>query len=163
MAYKDEYEVARLHTDPAFIGKLKQQFDGTLKLKFNLAPPLFAKKDAQGNPQKAEYGNWVWPIFKVLAKLKGLRGTPLDPFGRTAERQIERQLMREYRERITALLSTLDAERIPAATMIAALPEKIRGFGHVKAASVQQYQQEVTAAMAAYENFHAGSPERLSA
>ena len=163
MAYKDEYEVARLHTDPAFIGKLKQQFDGTLKLKFNLAPPLFAKKDAQGNPQKAEYGNWVWPIFKVLAKLKGLRGTPLDPFGRTAERQMERQLMREYRERITALLPTLDAERIPAATMIAALPEKIRGFGHVKAASVQQYQQEVTAAMAAYENFHAGSPERLSA
>jgi indolepyruvate ferredoxin oxidoreductase len=163
MAYKDEYEVARLYTDPAFIGKLKQQFDGKLRLKFNLAPPLFSKKDAQGNPQKAEYGSWVWPVFKVLAKLKGLRGTPLDPFGRTAERQMERQLMREYRERMTALLSTLDAERLPAAIMIAALPEKIRGFGHVKAASVQQYQQEVTAAMAAYENFHAGSPQRLSA
>jgi indolepyruvate ferredoxin oxidoreductase len=163
MAYKDEYEVARLYTDPAFIGKLKQQFDGKLTLKFNLAPPLFAKKDAQGNPQKAEYGSWVWPVFKVLAQLKGLRGTPFDPFGRTAERQMERQLMLEYRERMTALLPMLNAERLPAAIMIAALPEKIRGFGHVKAASVQQYQQELTAAVATYEKIHTDSPQRLSA
>jgi indolepyruvate ferredoxin oxidoreductase len=143
MAYKDEYEVARLYTDPAFINGLKQQFDGKLKLSFNLAPPLFAKKDAQGQPQKAEYGSWVWPAFKLLAKLKAMRGTGLDPFGWTAERKMERQLIVDYRELITNLLSTLTADRLPATIVIASLPEKIRGFGHVKAASVERYREEL--------------------
>jgi indolepyruvate ferredoxin oxidoreductase len=129
---------------------LKQQFDGKLKLSFNLAPPLFAKKDAQGQPQKAEYGSWVWPAFKLLAKLKALRGTRLDPFGWTAERKMERQLIVDYRELITNLLSTVTAERLPAAIAIASLPEKIRGFGHVKAASVELYQEEVRKAMESY-------------
>ena len=150
MAYKDEYEVARLYTDPAFMKGLKQQFDGKLKLSFNLAPPLFAKKDAQGQPQKAEYGSWVWPMFKLLAKLKSLRGTRLDPFGWTAERKMERQVIVDYRELITNLLSTLNAERLPAAITIASLPEKIRGFGHVKAASVERYREELKKAMADY-------------
>jgi len=150
MAYKDEYEVARLYTDPAFMKGLKQQFDGKLTLSFNLAPPLFAKKDAQGQPQKAEYGSWVWPMFKLLAKLKALRGTRLDPFGWTAERKMERQLIVDYRELITNLLPTLTAERLSAATTIASLPEKIRGFGHVKAASVERYREELKKAMADY-------------
>ena len=147
MAYKDEYEVARLYTDPAFIESLKQQFDGKLTLKFNLAPPLFSKKDAQGRLMKTEFGSWVWPMFKVLAKLKGLRGTKFDPFGWTAERRMERQLIVEYRDLIAALLPTLDAAHLPSAIAIAALPEKIRGFGHVKAASVQQYRDELARAM----------------
>ena len=150
MAYKDEYEVARLYTDPAFMKGLKQQFDGKLTLSFNLAPPLFAKKDAQDQPQKAEYGSWVWPMFKLLAKLKSLRGTRLDPFGWTAERKMERQLIVDYRELITNLLSTLNAERLSAAITIASLPEKIRGFGHVKAASVERYREELKKAMADY-------------
>ncbi len=150
MAYKDEYEVARLYTDPAFMKGLKQQFDGKLTLSFNLAPPLFAKKDAQGQPQKAEYGSWVWPMFKLLAKLKALRGTRLDPFGWTAERKMERQLIVDYRELITNLLPTLTAERLSAAITIASLPEKIRGFGHVKAASVERYREELKKAMENY-------------
>jgi indolepyruvate ferredoxin oxidoreductase len=150
MAYKDEYEVARLYTDPAFMKGLKQQLDGKLKLSFNLAPPLFAKKDAQGQPQKAEYGSWVWPMFKLLAKLKALRGTRLDPFGWTAERKMERQLIGDYRELIMNLLPTLTAERLSAAITIASLPEKIRGFGHVKAASVERYQEELKKSMASY-------------
>ena len=150
MAYKDEYEVARLYTDPAFMKGLKQQLDGKLKLSFNLAPPLFAKKDAQGQPQKAEYGSWVWPMFKLLAKLKALRGTRLDPFGWTAERKMERQLIDDYRELIMNFLPTLTAERLSAAITIAPLPEKIRGFGHVKAASVARYQEELKKSMASY-------------
>jgi indolepyruvate ferredoxin oxidoreductase len=150
MAYKDEYEVARLYTDPAFMKGLKQQFDGKPKLSFSLAPPLLAKKDAQGQPQKAEYGSWVWPAFKLLAKLKALRGTRLDPFGWTAERKMERQLIVEYRELIMNLLPTLTAERLSAAIAIASLPEKIRGFGQVKAASVVRYEDELKKAMENY-------------
>jgi indolepyruvate ferredoxin oxidoreductase len=150
MAYKDEYEVARLYTDPAFMHGLKQQFDGKLKLSFNLAPPLFAKKDAHGQPQKAEYGSWVWPAFKLLAKLKALRGTRLDPFGWTAERKMERQLIVDYRELIMNVLSTLTAERLSAAITIASLPEKIRGFGHVKAVSVERYREELKKALEDY-------------
>jgi indolepyruvate ferredoxin oxidoreductase len=129
---------------------LKQQFDGKLKLSFNLAPPLFAKKDAHGQPQKAEYGSWVWPAFKLLAKLKALRGTRLDPFGWTAERKMERQLIVDYRELIMNVLSTLTAERLSAAITIASLPEKIRGFGHVKAVSVERYQDELKKALEDY-------------
>ena len=167
MAYKDEYEVARLYTDPAFLKGLKQQFDGKLTLSFNLAPPLFAKKDAQGQPQKAEYGSWVWPVFELLAKLKGLRGTGLDPFGWTAERKMERQLVSDYRELIKCLLSTLTAERLSAAVAIASMPEKIRGFGHVKAASVERYQLELKKAMehyaGPYDHVDASEQQRRSA
>ena len=147
MAYKDEYEVARLYTDGKFIEKLKQQFDGKLTLRFNLAPPLLSKKDAQGRGIKAEYGSWMFIAFKLLAKLKGLRGTPFDPFGQTAERKMERQLIMQYRTLVASLLSDLTAERLPAAVAIAALPEKIRGFGHVKEASIQAYHAALREAM----------------
>ena len=139
MAYKDEYEVARLYTDGRFVEQLQSQFDGTFSVKFNLAPPLFAKKNAEGHLVKAEFGSWMWSAFKLLAKLKGLRGTALDVFGYTAERKMERALVAEYRDTIETLLPQLDAASYAVAVELAALPEQIRGFGHVKEKAVAEY------------------------
>ena len=132
MAYKDEYEVARLHTDPAFTAKIADMFDGDYKLVHHLAPPLSAAKDAQGHLVKKSYQPWIRSAFGVLAKLKGLRGTSLDLFGRTAERQTERALIVEYRDCITQLLPQLTADKLELAVQIARIPEDIRGYGHVK-------------------------------
>ena len=132
MAYKDEYEVARLHTDPAFTAKIADMFDGDYKLVHHLAPPLSAAKDAQGHLVKKSYQPWIRSAFGVLAKLKGLRGTPLDLFGRTAERRTERALIVEYRECIAQLLPQLTADKLELAVQIARIPEDIRGYGHVK-------------------------------
>ena len=150
MTYKDEYEVARLYTDGTFIEKLKQQFDGTLALTFHLAPPLFSKKNAQGNLVKSAYGSWVWQALRVLAKLKRLRGTKLDPFGWTAERRMERQLIVEYRELIQTLLDSLNADNVSQATEIAALALHIRGFGHVKDAAITHYRRKISEALQHY-------------
>jgi indolepyruvate ferredoxin oxidoreductase len=139
MAYKDEYEVARLYTDGRFVEQLKSQFEGGFSLKFNLAPPLFAKKDAKGRLVKAEFGSWMWSAFKLLAKMKGLRGGAFDVFGYTAERKMERALIVEYREMIEALLPALDAGTIAGAVELASLPEQIRGFGHVKEKAVAEF------------------------
>jgi indolepyruvate ferredoxin oxidoreductase len=139
MAYKDEYEVARLYTDGRFVEQLQSQFEGTFSVKFNLAPPLFAKKDAKGHLVKAEFGSWMWSAFKLLAKLKGLRGTAFDVFGYTAERKMERALVTEYRDMIEAQLASLDAANHAVAVELAALPEQIRGFGHVKEKAVAEY------------------------
>ncbi|WP_314322930.1 indolepyruvate ferredoxin oxidoreductase family protein [Comamonas aquatica] len=132
MAYKDEYEVARLHTDPAFTAKIADMFDGDYKLVHHLAPPLSAAKNAQGHLVKKSYQPWIRSAFGVLAKLKGLRGTPLDLFGRAAERQTERALIVEYRDCITQLLPQLTADKLELAVQIARIPEDIRGYGHVK-------------------------------
>jgi len=142
MAYKDEYEVARLYTDGTFQNKLKQQFEGNLKLTFNLAPPLFAKKDAHGQALKAEYGEWIFSAMRVLAKFKFLRGTRWDPFGRTAERHMERQLIDDYCAMLESLLPALNADRLPWFTQLLSLPQQIRGFGHVKLATVDLYQAQ---------------------
>ncbi|MFC4728406.1 indolepyruvate ferredoxin oxidoreductase family protein [Coralloluteibacterium thermophilus] len=136
MAYKDEYEVARLYTQSDFRRKIAEQFEGDVKLRFHLAPPLLAKKDAEGRLTKKEYGGWVYGAFGLLAKLKGLRGTPFDVFGYTHERREERRLVAEYFETIDELLRTLDAGNLGLAVEIAALPERIRGFGHVKEANM---------------------------
>jgi indolepyruvate ferredoxin oxidoreductase len=131
--------VARLTTDGRFLEQLKTQFEGDVKLKFNLAPPLFAKKDAKGHLVKAEFGSWMWGVFKLLAKLKGLRGGAFDIFGYTAERRMERALIVEYRGMVEDLLGTLDAANHATAVELAALPEQIRGFGHVKEKAVAEY------------------------
>jgi indolepyruvate ferredoxin oxidoreductase len=143
MAYKDEYEVARLYTDGSFVDKLKQQFEGAFTLKFNLAPPLFSRKDANGHLVKAEYGSWVWQGFRLLARMKRLRGTKLDVFGYTAERRMERALIGEYRALVLSLLERLTPDNHALAVEIAALPENVRGFGHVKQASVAAYREQL--------------------
>lgn len=132
MAYKDEYEVARLYTSGDFQKKLEQQFEGDFKLKFHLAPPLLAKKDAQGRLIKQEFGPWVFTAFKWLAKLRKLRGTAFDIFGKTAERKMERQLIADYFTTIEGLLGKLDRGNVHLAAEIASIPEHIRGYGHVK-------------------------------
>ena len=133
MAYKDEYEVARLHTDPAFTDKIAGMFEGDYKLVHHLAPPILGKVDAQGKPVKQAFGPWMRNAFGLLAKMKGLRGGPLDIFGRTEERRSERALIGEYRSSIDELLRGLTAANLGDALEIARLPEDIRGYGHVKA------------------------------
>ena len=132
MAYKDEYEVARLHSDPAFHAKLAAQFEGDFKLHVHLAPPLTAKTNARGELVKQKYGPLMFTGFRLLAKLKGLRGTALDVFGRTEERRTERALIAEYRASVEELLRGLDAGNHALALDIARIPEQIRGYGHVK-------------------------------
>ena len=134
MAYKDEYEVARLYSRGDFEQRLRETFDGDFKLHFHLAPPLLAAKDEAGHLVKREYGPWVLRAFRLLAKLKGLRGTVLDPFGRTAERREERALVGEYRATIEELIQGLDPANHALAVEIAQIPEHIRGYGHVKEA-----------------------------
>jgi Indolepyruvate ferredoxin oxidoreductase, alpha and beta subunits len=138
MAYKDEYEVARLYTSGEFQRRLQQQFEGDYTLHFHLAPPLLAKKDAQGRLVKREYGPWMFTAFRWLAKLRFLRGTALDPFGRTAERRMERQLVEDYFATVERLLARLDAGNLELATRIASIPEQIRGYGHVKEAHLHR-------------------------
>ncbi len=150
MAYKDEYEVARLYTDGRFMEQLKTQFEGDFTLKFNLAPPIFSKKDAKGHLVKAEYGSWTWKAFAVLAKLKGLRGGAFDIFGRTAERKMERALIVDYRQTMADVLARLTTDNIDQAIALAALPEKIRGYGHVKEAAVATYQLDKARLLAAF-------------
>jgi indolepyruvate ferredoxin oxidoreductase len=133
MAYKDEYEVARLHTDPGFQAKVNAMFEGNFTLQYHLAPPLLARKNDQGELQKVNFGPWMRTAFKVLASLKGLRGTALDVFGRTDERRQERALIGEYRAAVESMLPTLSAANRDAAAAFARVPEQIRGYGHIKA------------------------------
>ncbi|HWI23596.1 MAG TPA: DUF6537 domain-containing protein, partial [Lysobacter sp.] len=138
MAYKDEYEVARLYTSGEFQRRIEQQFEGDFKLKFHLAPPLLAKKDAEGRLQKREYGAWVFTAFRLVAKLRFLRGSALDVFGYTAERKMERRLIDEYFATVEGLLAKLDAGNVALAAEIASIPEHIRGYGHVKEAHLHK-------------------------
>jgi indolepyruvate ferredoxin oxidoreductase len=145
MAYKDEYEVARLHTDSAFHSKISELFEGDFKLHYHLAPPLLARRNAKGELQKQQFGPATLTVFKILARLKGLRGTALDIFGKTAERRQERALITQYRanidEIVVALAVTggeiLDKERYALALEIARQPEQIKGFGHVKERNIK--------------------------
>jgi indolepyruvate ferredoxin oxidoreductase len=133
MAYKDEYEVARLHADPAFTQRLDALFEGKYQRIYHLAPPLLAARDAQGRPRKMRFGPWMLTVMRLLAPLKVLRGTWLDPFGRSAERREERALVADYCAALEAMLPSLHAANREAALAFARLPEQIRGFGHVKA------------------------------
>ncbi len=137
MAVKDEYEVARLYTSGAFMARLNERFEGDFRLGFHLAPPLLAKRNTKGELVKREYGPWMFKVFRLLARLRRLRGSALDPFGRSAERRMERRLIADFEADLERLLATLDRERLPLAVRIASLPEEIRGFGHVKERSVK--------------------------
>ena len=132
MAYKDEYEVARLYTSGEFKRRLEQQFEGDYEVHFHLAPPLFAKKDAHGRLMKKEYGPWVFKAFGLLAKLRFLRGGTFDLFGYTDERKGERQLIADYEKTVGELLGTLNGDKLGLAVEIASIPEHIRGYGHIK-------------------------------
>jgi indolepyruvate ferredoxin oxidoreductase len=137
MAYKDEYEVARLHSDAKFLDRVASQFEGTMgtdfQLNYYLAPPTIARKNEKGELQKQKFGPWMLSAFRVLRHFKGLRGTPFDPFGRTEERRTERALVAEYRESMEEVLRTLGPANHALAVEIARVPEMIRGYGHVKA------------------------------
>ena len=132
MAYKDEYEVARLYADPAFLEKVKSSFEGDWKIKFHLAPPALSKKDAHGRLVKKQYGPWMMPAMRVLARLKFLRGTAIDPFGRTEERKMERALIGEYEALVRELIAGLTMPKLPLAIELASLPDSMRGYGHIK-------------------------------
>jgi indolepyruvate ferredoxin oxidoreductase len=137
LAYKDEYEVARLHAKAAFQAQLDQTFEPGYRLKFHLAPPLLANRDpVTGHLQKMEFGPWLLPAFKVLAKLKGLRGTALDVFGYTVERKQERRLIADYERLVGELVEGLTPVNHGVAVKLASIPDEIRGYGHIKEANI---------------------------
>jgi indolepyruvate ferredoxin oxidoreductase len=144
MAYKDEYEVARLFSDGRFRRDLEDQFEGDFTLRFHLAPPLLARRDPRtGIPRKMTFGPAMETVFRLLARGRQLRGTWLDVFGYSAERKTERRLARQYRAQMLDILDKLDEDTFPIAVELASLSGMIRGFGHVKQANIEQYERRV--------------------
>ena len=134
MAYKDEYEVARLHSDEAFRAKLDAQFTGNYSVRFHLAPPLLSRADPMtGKVKKVEFGPWLMPVFRVLAKLKWLRGTRWDVFALSSERRQEREDLARYQADLAEVCDRLAPHNYHAALQLMKLPETLRGYGHVKA------------------------------
>ena len=152
MAYKDEYEVARLFTETNFAQRTRDTFSGErLRLQFHMAPPLFARRDAvTGLPKKMTFGSWLFPVLRVLAKLRVVRGTALDVFGYTQERRLERRLITDYETLLDEIFSRLNGENHALAVALAAIPEKIRGFGHVKQNSLGPAKTEEAALLAQF-------------
>jgi indolepyruvate ferredoxin oxidoreductase len=151
MAYKDEYEVARLLTDPSFAASLKADFGDQPKLTFHLAPPFLPGTDpATGRPLKREFGRWIVPFLVLLARMKWLRGTVFDPFGRTAERRMERRLIAEYEALVATLCDRLTHDNCDLALQLAQLPDAIRGYGPVKSAAVTQTRDQWARLLAAF-------------
>ncbi|WP_126977931.1 indolepyruvate ferredoxin oxidoreductase family protein [Frigidibacter oleivorans] len=148
LAYKDEYEVARLHLDT--LDKARVEFEGEFRPVFHLAPPFLPGKDAAGRPRKRAFGAWMLPAFRLLAGMKRLRGTPLDPFGRTAERRMERRLIAEYEADMAEVFAGYDPDRHDTAEALARLPLAIRGFGPVKEAAAAAAASERAALLAAF-------------
>jgi indolepyruvate ferredoxin oxidoreductase len=137
LAIKDEYEVARLYTDGEFERQVAAAFEGEYRLRYHFAPPLWVKPDrVTGVPMKRSYGAWMRPLLAILARLKGLRGTMLDPFGHTEERRLERQLVADYERTVDTLLAQLRPDSLGLGVEIASLPATIRGYGHVKRRSI---------------------------
>jgi len=162
MAYKDEYEVARLYAGEDFARQVRTTFAGDdLRFEFHLAPPLIARKDGRtGAPEKISFGPWMMSVFRLLAKLKGLRGTAFDLFGYTQERRTERALIADYEALLAEIVERLTPENHHLAVSLAAIPEKIRGFGHIKARSLQVAKAEEVALLA---QFRSGVPTLLKA
>jgi indolepyruvate ferredoxin oxidoreductase len=143
LAYKDEYEVARLYSDGRFIQQLEAQFQGDYQLQFHLAPSWLNKPDATtGQPRKRQFGPWMLKAFGQLAKFKFLRGTPLDLFGYSEDRLLERQLIKDYQRNVAELLTELNADNYRTAVALAELPEHIRGYGHVKQRSLDKAREQ---------------------
>ncbi len=164
MAYKDEYEVARLYTDGGFAEQVAKQFKGAYTLKYHLAPPIFSRRDPEtGQLIKQEYGPWILTAFSWLAKFKGLRGGALDIFGYSAERKMERQLIRDYEAGVEKLLAKLTASNIELAAEIAAIPEHIRGYGHVKEQHIKDAKSREAELVAAYEAGRTTVPAAIAA
>jgi indolepyruvate ferredoxin oxidoreductase len=137
LAYKDEYEVARLFTDGNFERELREHFEGDFKFSFNLAPPILGGGlDALGRPKKRAFGAWMLPVFRILARMRFLRGTPLDIFGYSADRKLERSLILAYEKDVAAVLSQLSPVTIDTAVELLSLPDRIRGYGPVKEKAV---------------------------
>jgi indolepyruvate ferredoxin oxidoreductase len=162
MAYKDEYEVARLYTDGTFLKQVKNELGGDkLRFEFHLAPPLLARRDrATGVPRKMSFGPWMMSAFKLLARLKFLRGTAFDPFGYSQERKLERRLIADYEALLEEILAKLTPQNHAVAVGLAAIPEKIRGFGHVKQRHLAVAKADEAALL---EQFRAGAPPLLNA
>jgi indolepyruvate ferredoxin oxidoreductase len=151
LAYKDEYEVARLYTETGFLDQLHHMFEGDLRVQVNLAPPVLGALSATGGrPRKWVLGPWVWPLLRGLARLRWLRGTAFDPFGWTAERRTERRLIAAYEDTVSRLLAGLSDDRHALAVEIAALPSTIRGFGPVKGEDIARAEAEHARLMARY-------------
>jgi indolepyruvate ferredoxin oxidoreductase len=143
LAYKDEYEVARLYTRTDFLPSLRRNFGSDFKLKFHFSPPLLARRDPNsGRPKKYALGSWVLALLRVLAPLKRLRGTPWDPFGWSEERRMERRLLGEYEQLLDLFARELDAQHLDQALVLAGLPQAVRGFGPIKTAAVGKYAAE---------------------
>jgi indolepyruvate ferredoxin oxidoreductase len=155
LAIKDEWEVARLYTDGRFLASMKEQFEGWERISFHMAPPLLAKPGKDGRVAKMEMGPWMMPALRAMARLRGLRGSWLDPFARTEERRMERGLITEYEALIETLLEGLTAEKLELAVRLASLPEKIRGYGHVKLANVASAQAQQRELL---DRFHGATP-----
>jgi indolepyruvate ferredoxin oxidoreductase len=162
MAYKDEYEVARLYTDGSFLKQVAATFDGdNLRFEFHLAPPFLARRDkTTGLPRKMSFGPWMMPLFRLLAKLKFLRGTAFDLFGYTAERRTERRLLEDYRTLLREIAGNLTPQNHHLAVALASIPEKIRGFGHVKQRHLAAAKAEEAMLL---EQFRAGTSALLKA
>jgi indolepyruvate ferredoxin oxidoreductase len=153
LAYKDEYEVARLYAEAAFAANLSQQFEGDYKLKFHLAPPLLASRDPKtGHLLKREFGPWMLPAFKLLAKLKFLRGTAFDIFGYSPERKTERALIGQYESLVDELLAGLTPANHALAVKLASVPDDIRGYGHVKDAHLVKAKRKEADLLAQWRN-----------
>ena len=149
MAYKDEYEVARLHTQTGFLERIAHSFEGDFKVHYHLAPPLWTKHNHKGEPVKQKYGPAMLTGFKLLAQLKGLRGTALDIFGCSHERQTERALIGEYLQHLEHAIAHLNPDNHAHALKVAQVPENIKGFGHVKERNIRVARQQWQALQAA--------------
>jgi indolepyruvate ferredoxin oxidoreductase len=161
LAYKDEYEVARLFTSPAFDKALTDQFESHRKLEFHLAPPLLARRDkATGEPRKMRFGAWMRPAFRLLAKGKRLRGTALDIFGYSAERKLERQMIADYEKLLDEIIARLSPATHATAVALAGLPLDIKGFGHIKERNYKTVKAREAALLAELRN---PSPTALKA
>jgi indolepyruvate ferredoxin oxidoreductase len=162
MAYKDEYEVARLYAETDFLRRVAEVFEGPYKLNFHLAPPFLGNRDPEtGYLRKRDFGPWMLSVFRILARLRRLRGTRFDIFGRSEERRLERRLIAEYEAILDEILARLSPANHALAVDLASLPLEIRGFGHVKEASLAGVKAKEAAILASFRS--APPPHALAA